>query len=164
MDCLDKSDLHALSKVFDLLQTGLGLAPYIVLFAQPLGLRRAQVPGAYKWPLETIQPASVRSGVSATFAAPAEQLTVRHENGGQMEKEQIFKIDPHAGVSAADVGASGAGEAAQAIHEWEYRCQLCQNEMRQPARFFQGLPAAVKQMLKAGIGLKPKDRGVPGNG
>jgi len=89
------------AKVFDLLQACLCCVPSIVLFPQTLGLGRAQIPGADEWPLQAIEPTAVGCGVAAAFTASAQQLAVGHRDGGQVEKEQIFEIDPDRGVLAA---------------------------------------------------------------
>lgn len=130
---------------------------------QQAGLRRADVPGADKRPLESLQQAAGGAGIAAVIALPADKLLFGNRNAGQMEKKKIPEVDPNPGPPAADVRAVGAGPAAQLLHEGKERFQQAPD--------FPGLPAAIGQgrfmvtdgFRQTGAGFLPLANGVPGD-
>jgi hypothetical protein len=133
------------------------------IFPQTAGLVRAQVPRADKRPPDTIQPATIRTGEAAVLSPAAEQLPIRHGKAGQVQKEQVPEIDPHACVPAADIGTGRAGGAAKAVHQREERRHLRQEFMGQTARCVRRAVVAVQNVRETGVGLVPQGRRVPGN-
>lgn len=88
----------------------------MALFVRPVvqqaGLRRANIPGADKGPLEALQPAAGGAGIAAVLALPADKLLFGDRDAGQVEKEKIPEVGPYPGPLAADVRAVRAGPAA----------------------------------------------------
>jgi hypothetical protein len=87
------------------------------LALEEAGLGRAQVPGADKRALQSIQATAGGAGIAATVALFAQQLLWGQGDFGQMHEQQVFEVDPHPGTLAAYVGTIRAGLAAQIFHE-----------------------------------------------
>lgn len=139
----------------------------MTLFLRPVvqqaGLRRADVPGADKRPLEALQPAARGANIAAMVALPAYKLLLRGRDAGQVEKEKIPEVGPYPGPLTADVRAVGAGAAAQLLHEGKERFQQAPSLPGLSAAIGKGRFMVVDGFCQAGVGFLPPADGVPGD-
>jgi len=128
---------------------------------QQAGLRRADVPGADKGPLEALQPAAGGAGIAAVVALPADKLPFGDRDTGQAEKEKIPEIGPYPGPPAADVRAVGAGPMAQVFHERKEGFQQAPDLPGLHAAIGQGPTIVAYGSRQTGVGFTSQANGVP---